>query len=41
MYERACILSEEEAKYKLDRKESTSLALRLKPRSKYTLIYNP
>ncbi|KAK6620163.1 hypothetical protein RUM44_006564 [Polyplax serrata] len=33
MYERACILSEEEAKYKLDRKESTSLALRLKPRS--------
>ena len=34
MYERACILAEEEAKYKQDRKDSTSLALRLKPKSK-------
>ncbi|KAL0268238.1 UNVERIFIED_CONTAM: hypothetical protein PYX00_010266 [Menopon gallinae] len=32
MYERAVILAEEEAKYKMDRKESTSLALRLKPK---------
>ena len=35
MYERATILAAEEAKEKLDRKESTAVALRLKPNSKF------
>lgn len=34
MYERAVALAEEESKYKQQRKESTAVALRLKPKSK-------
>ena len=34
MYERANIMAAEEAKEKLDRKQSTAVALRLKPNSK-------
>lgn len=34
MYERAMALAAEEAQNKLDRKESTAVALRLKPKSK-------
>lgn len=34
MYDRAVVLAEEESKYKQQRKESTAVALRLKPKSK-------
>lgn len=34
MYDRAVALAEEESKYKQQRKESTAVALRLKPKSK-------
>lgn len=34
MYERAVALAEEESRYKQQRKESTAVALRLKPKSK-------
>jgi len=34
MYERAVAIASEEAKYRTDRKESTAVALRLKPKSK-------
>lgn len=40
MYDRAVALAEEESKYKQQRKESTAIALRLKPKSKFTLCYN-
>lgn len=38
MYDRAVALAEEESKYKQQRKESTAIALRLKPKSKF-IIY--
>lgn len=35
MYDRAVALAEEESRYKQQRKESTAVALRLKPKSEY------
>lgn len=40
LYERSKIMIAEEQKERKDRKESTAIALRLKPRSKYSEIYH-
>lgn len=37
MYEKAVALADEESRYKQQRKESTAVALRLKPKSKFHL----
>ena len=39
MYNQAVIIASEEAKDKKDRKESTAVALRLKPKSKRIFLY--
>ena len=39
MYNQAVIIANEESKDKKDRKESTAVALRLKPKSKLTFLY--
>ena len=39
MYERAMTLAAEEAQCKLDRKESTAIALRLKPKSEFFYLF--
>lgn len=39
MYNQAVIIANEESKDKKDRKESIAVALRLKPKSKYLMIY--
>lgn len=38
MYDRAVVLSDEESRYKQQRKESTAVALRLKPKSKLNFL---
>ena len=39
MYNQAVIIANEESKDKKDRKESIAVALRLKPKSKYLMIF--